>query len=125
MKLEATQKNKTLHEFYDPLNWSPPWRNRIERMLALVVYLENEIDYPSMLATHSHENLNLSAPCYNWVLSAPPSVDEGAPGCTIYEISCGLNMPWSHAVAYAATLEDVGEIVRAAIDGEVQISLNL
>jgi hypothetical protein len=124
MKLEATQKNKTLHEFYDPLNWSPPWRNQIERMLALVIYLENEIDYPSMLATHSHENLVLSIPGHDWFLSVTPTIRATAPTGTLYKVRCGLNKPWSYAVSYAKSPEDVGKIVRAAIDGEVQISLN-
>lgn len=124
MKLEPTQKNETLYEFYDPLNWPPPWRTRIERMLALVIYLENEIDYPSMLATHSHENLNLSVPGHNWYLSVAPTISAAAPAGTLYKVRCGLNKPWFYAVSYAKSLEDVGKIVRAAINGEIHISFN-
>ncbi len=124
MKLEPTQKHKTLYEFYDPLGWSPPWRIRIERMLAVVVYLENEVDYPSMLATHSHENLVLSVPGYDWWLSVTPTISAAAPTGTCYEVRCGLDKPWSYAMSYAKTLEDIGSIVRAAISSEVRIPLN-
>ena len=121
MKLEPTQKYKTLYEFYSPSDWPPPWRVRIERMLALVVYLENEINYPSMLATHSHENLVLSIPGQDWILSATPTISAAAPKDTIYKLRWRVDKPWSYIVAYAASLEDVGKIVRAAISGEIHI----
>ena len=123
MKLESTQNDKTLHEFYDPSDWPAPWRVRIEHMLALVVYLENEIEYPSMRATHSHENLILSIPGYDWYLSVTPTISIAAPKGTLYKVVCGLNKPWFHAVSYASSLNDVGRIVRSAINGEVHIPL--
>ena len=124
MKLEPTQKDKTLYEFYNALDWPLPWRVRIERMLALVTYLETEIDYPLMLATHSHEDLVLCNPNRSRLIRIMPTVSLGVPKDTVYEAHCALDAPWFHAVAYASSLEDVGRIVRAVINGEVQISLS-
>ncbi len=124
MKLEPAPYNKTPRENYDLADWPAPWHSEIERMLTLVAYLEDEVAFPVVRASYSHENLIIAPADRSWTLWISPSVPAGAPANAIYMLRCPLSKPWHHVSAYAANLEDVGRILTALINGKVELAVD-
>ncbi len=122
MKLEPQQHDKSPREEYNPANWPVDWHSKIKRMFDLVVYLEDEVVFPPVEASYSHENLVLTSTDRSWTLWISPSVPLGAPVNAIYMLGCPLGKPWHHALAYAADLEEVGRIIAAVVNSEIKIA---
>lgn len=137
MLIHRIQENGSVREFYRDRDWGYLWAEA-KMMLALVRYLEEEVDHPAVWAYTSHLNLVLTDenaigkwkvrigahPVENFIRTiekyAGNEVDKATRQMinevetNWYEIRYALPTPWSHGVGYADDIETASELVIAA-----------